>query len=71
MKVLKLCLSLLGIFAVLFGNNGCKKDDECCTYTYLGQTETLCEDDEDEWNTYFNNWDDVKDFVEAYGGNCD
>ena len=70
MKVFKLFASLLGIFAILFGNNGCKKDDECCTLTYAGQSETWCEDD-DDWQTYYASWEVFKDYIESYGGNCD
>ena len=72
MKVFKLFASLLGVFAIVFGNTACKKDkNECCSYTYLGTTETLCEDDEAEWSAYFDNWAEVKTFVEAFGGDCD
>lgn len=70
MKVFKLFASLLGVLAIVFGNSSCKKDKECCTWTYAGQTASWCEDDND-WQSYYADWNDFKDYIESYGGNCD
>ena len=75
MKILKLLGVFVGLFAFLFGTTSCKKDEtECCTLTYAGQTEKVCEDDEDlkeELKDYDMTWADYKAFVGLAGGSCD
>ena len=70
MKVFKLFASLLGVLALFFGNSSCKKDNDCCTYTYLGSTTTICEDDA-YWKQYYDTWSEFVDYAESYGAVCD
>lgn len=70
MKIFKLVASLFGIVAVILGNNACKKDNECCTYSYLGSTTTVCEDDA-FWRQYYDTWSEFVVYAESYGAVCD
>jgi cyclic lactone autoinducer peptide len=70
MRLLKLIASLVGVFAILTGNSACKKDNECCTYTYQGATTSVCEDDA-YWRQYYDTWSEFVDYAESYGAVCD
>jgi hypothetical protein len=70
MKILKLCASFLGVFAVLFSSSACNKDEECCSYTYGGNTTTVCRDDSN-WQQYYDSWSEFVEYAEAYGADCD
>ena len=70
MKLLKICASFIGFFAVLFGSSSCDKDENrCCTYSYMGATLTVCEDDE-LWKQDYDTWEEFVEYAESNDYDC-
>ena len=70
-STLKFAVLAIGAVAFIFGTSSCKKDDDksCCTMTYEGETDKICEGDEYNGVTLSGDaWDLLKSYLENEEG---
>lgn len=72
-RTLKFAALTIGAVAFIFGSSSCKKDDDdksCCTWTYDGEKETICEGDEEGLTG--ETWTLFKTYIQEYydGATC-